>query len=150
MHTGPVCERGYVCHHVCWWRPEHSFVKVVLTFYLMWAPATEFKTLDFAVNTFTYGAITRDFYYGGHICVCMYICARTRVGIYGGQRSEDNLMCPSLGAVHLSHTRLSRVWSLPRPLSCLANESQRICWLSRPSLVHDILPNFLRGFTGGI
>lgn len=80
------------------------------------------------------------------VCVCIYICARTRVGIYGGQRSEDNLRCPSLRAVHLSQTRLSRVWSLPRWLGWLANESQRIYWLSRPSLEHDILPNFLRGF----
>lgn len=78
--------------------------------------------------------------------MCVYICERTRVDIYGGQRSEDNLMCPSLGAVHLSHTRFSWVWSLARPLGWLANESQRICWLSQPSLVHDILPNFLRGF----
>lgn len=83
------------------------------------------------------------FIMGSHICVCVYICACTRVGIYGGQRS-------GVPPVHLSHTRLSRVWSLPRRWGWLANESQRIYWLSRPSPVHDILPNFLRGFRDGI
>lgn len=62
----------------------------------MWAPATEFKSSDFAANTFYLWSYHKRFLlWKPHLCVCVHMCMHTCRYIW---RSE--VRCPSLGAIH--------------------------------------------------
>lgn len=132
-------------------------MKVVPTFHRMRDPVIEFKSSVFAVNTFYLWSYHRRFLsWKPHlcVCVCVHMCTHT-CSIYGGQRSEVKgqpqvflfRCCPSIPDKALTGLELAK---MVRQAGWLANESQRIYWLSQQSLVHDILPNFLCAFRDGI